>query len=104
MLGNVYIMIKYRTNRGTEITKHEVVKETNSRITYIKIWHSWRSNEDESRQETENKVASWHSWHNTFEEAQNFLIELHNNKIEGLKKQIEYTNGQIEKVRSLNVA
>ena len=97
-------MEKFRTNLGTEILKCKVVKETNARITYEKVYHSWRNNEEKTRIETENKVSSYHSWHSTLEEAKTFLIERHNRKIEGLNKQIEYAKNQIETVASLNVA
>lgn len=97
-------MEKFRTNLGTEIVKCKVIKETNARITYEKVDHSWRTNENETRIETENKVSSCHSWHNTLEEAKSFLIEKHNQKIQGLNNQIEYAKKQIETVASLNVA
>ena len=44
--------------RHNQITAHEVVKETDHRITFIETYVDWRSGESQSRTVSENKVSS----------------------------------------------
>ncbi len=93
-------MKKFRTNLETEIVEYTIIKETKTTITFENIFYSWPTNKNEIHIQIENKISSWHSWHDTFEEAKNYLIKMHNQEIQELNKQIEFVNNKIKIVKS----
>lgn len=90
-------MEKYRIIGSLTIKKYEIVKETNSRITYKVQQFS----DGKIYERTENKISSSVSWHDTLEDAKRYLINKNNEIISEREKDIAFAKSTIQKIKAL---
>lgn len=91
-------MIQYRTggfSAGGQIIPVEVVREMTKQLIVLEEWNGKKH---------ENRVAKmseYHQYHYTWEEAHNYLVSKAEKSVEYAKRQYEYAQGQLEKIKNM---
>ena len=90
-------MEKYKASKSGYIRKYEVTKETDQTVWFKEAYGLPKK--ELIRQER--KKSNYDAWFNTFDEAKQYLIDLHKANIISAQARIDYENNEIEKVYQL---
>ena len=85
-------MIKYCT-KSSQIEACNVLRETDKMVFLPRSW-----GDGETKQL---KRSDYQNWHDTFEDAQQFLIDNAQSEIDRLRGQIEYVENKLEKIKAM---